>query len=178
MEHRNSLLDEVGEIVRSAVGAILDSSFYSSKKVSNFIHTFFFSPDPIFTEIAGRPMLSPPHVLKVFAPLGERLDPYDPGRLPARARGFEPAQQVFAFVRSLPKKRGGLSLSRVAILGWALGFYLCRALGERSYPLPRHSPCGCLASDGTYLEWNWCRGDGHGSGGLASTGQSWHGPIA
>lgn len=34
MEHRSSLLDDIDKIVWSAVGAILDSSFYSSKKVS------------------------------------------------------------------------------------------------------------------------------------------------
>lgn len=55
MENCSSLLDEVGEIVRGVVGAILDSSFYSSKKVS---HAHIFSPDPSFTKIAARPTLT------------------------------------------------------------------------------------------------------------------------
>ncbi|KAM3576733.1 hypothetical protein VYU27_001328 [Nannochloropsis oceanica] len=39
MEHRSSLLDDIDKIVWSAVGAILDSSFYSSKKVNDWMHT-------------------------------------------------------------------------------------------------------------------------------------------
>lgn len=126
---------------------------------------------------------SPPQTLTPFAFFaGKRLDPYDSGRLPAGAGGLEPALQVLAFLRALPKERGGLPFCRVAVLGRALRFHLRRALGERSHTLPRDGPCCSPASDWACLERGWRGGDGRGGGGLssaacASPGQTWHGPI-
>jgi len=80
MEHRSSLLDEVGEIVRGAVGAILDSSLYSSKKVSK-------TPFPPQNKCCRLEQTHGNHHhtrLNAFPHYaGERLDPYDSGRLPA-----------------------------------------------------------------------------------------------
>ena len=170
MEYRSSLLDEVGEIVRGAVSAILDNSLYSSKKVRK---PPFSPPKKCCPKKCCR--LDQTHGnhhhtrLNAFPHyVGERLDPYDSGRLPARARGLEPALQVLTLVRALSEKRGGLSLCRVTILGWTVRFHLRRALGERSHTLPGDGPCRFLASDRACLEWDWCGGDGRGGGGLAS----------